>query len=100
MRTLNYTTFRRKLSETMESICHESESVIITKGSSCSVVMLPLEDYSSLMETDYLLRNPNNSAWLQASIASARVGKTKNIAVEKGDQNGVLHAFLHGTGGT
>ncbi len=100
MKTLNCTTVRKELAKTIDQVCLDNEPVIITKGSKCSVVMVSLEDYSSLIETDYLLRSPNNAAWLQSSIASANVGKIKNIAVEKGEQNDLLHRFLYGTSGT
>jgi len=99
MRTLNCTTVRKELAKTIDGVCLNSEPVIITKGSKCSVVMVSLEDYSSLIETDYLLRNPNNAAWLQDSAAAVKAGRIKTIAVKERDGNGALHDHLFGTGG-
>ncbi len=98
MRTLNCTTMRRELAKTIDEVCLNSEPVIVTKGSKRSVVVVSLEDYSSLIETDYLLRNPNNAAWLRNSVAAVNAGKVTNIAVEESDKNGALHNFLFGAG--
>ena len=78
MKILNYTTARKNLAKLMEDVCHTNELTLITKGSNCSTVLLSLKEYSSLVETAYLLKNPKNAAWLKASIASAKNGKVKN----------------------
>ena len=83
MNAINYTTARRELAQTMEGVCRDNAPVIITKNGNCAVVMISLEDYSSLMETDYLLRNPANAERLRKSIESSRRGQGKHMSMEE-----------------
>ena len=41
-----------------------------------SAVLMSKDEYDSLMETNYLLRSPQNAQRLLASLASARKGDT------------------------
>ncbi len=55
MRAISYTSARGNLANTMKKICEDHDPVIITRQNAESVVMLALEDYESLYETNYLL---------------------------------------------
>jgi len=67
MSTITYTSAREKLAETMDQVCDDHQPVIITRQKQRSVVMLSLDDYESLNETAYLLRNPANARRLLAA---------------------------------
>jgi antitoxin YefM len=54
MNTITYSAARAGLAKTMKKVCKDHEPVIITRQKEESVVMLSLEDYSSLEETAYL----------------------------------------------
>lgn len=88
MDALNYTTARKELASTMETVCRDNTPVIITKNRDCAVVMISLADYSSLMETDYLLRNPTNAERLRRSIESSRRGRGKRMSIEEFEEAG------------
>ena len=75
MDSISYTTARAKLARTMDHVCESHEPVIITRGGQASVVMLSLEDYSSLEETAYLLRSPKNARRLLEAIAELEGGQ-------------------------
>lgn len=75
MNALPYSTARKNLVETMERVCDNHEPVIITRKGSRSVVMMSLEDYNSIEETGYLLRNPINAANLRESIKQYEEGR-------------------------
>lgn len=75
MNAVNYTTARKNLSAIMDRVCRDCDTVIITKNNDCAVVMMPLSDYESWMETDYLLRNKANADHLRKSMASAERGR-------------------------
>lgn len=51
MDAIPYTTASQKLSETMDRVCDDHETVIITRESQEAVVMMSLADYNSLNET-------------------------------------------------
>jgi antitoxin YefM len=75
MDTTNYSAARANLAGLMTRVCEDHEPMIITRNGEQSVVMLSLEDYKSLKETAYLLRNPSNARRLLASIGQLQAGK-------------------------
>ena len=75
MDAISYTAARENLASTMDKVCSEHAPVVITRKRDQSVVMLSLEDYSSLEETAYLLRSPANAKRLLEAIHSLETGK-------------------------
>ncbi len=84
MHAITYTAARENLASTMDRVCLDRDPVIITRNRDQSVVMLSLEDYESLQETSYLLRNPVNAKRLLESIEAAENGHViqKNINLD------------------
>jgi antitoxin YefM len=68
MNAITYTSARANLASTMNRVCNDHEAIIITRSSEQSVVMLSLDDYQSLEETAYLLRNPANAKRLLSAV--------------------------------
>ena len=81
MTVITYTAARENLAETMNRVCVDCDPVIITRNRNQAVVMISLEDYESLQETNYLLRSPANAKRLLDSIESLEKGHliTKEI---------------------
>ena len=79
MNAITYTAARENLASTMDQVCLDRTPVIITRKREQAVVMIALEDYESLQETAYLLRNPANAKRLLQSIEAAE----KGITIEK-----------------
>ena len=75
MDAITYSAARANLATTMDRVCNDHESLIITRNGQQSVVMLSLEDYQALEETAYLLRNPANAKRLLAATEQLRSGK-------------------------
>lgn len=75
MNTINYSSARSNLAETMERVCEDHAPVIITRKAAKPVVMMSLDDYEALEETAYLLRSPKNVRRLIESIAELESGK-------------------------
>ena len=68
MHTISYTAVRAHLSETMQRVCDDHVPVIVTRSNAQPVVMISLEDFKAMEETNYLLRNPINAARLSEAI--------------------------------
>ncbi len=68
MQVISYTAARNELSKTMEKVCDEHSPVVITRANHSPVVMISLEDYSSMEETNYLMKSPANAKRLINSI--------------------------------
>jgi antitoxin YefM len=75
MDAITYSAARANLASTMNRVCDNHETLIITRNGEQSVVMLSLEDYQSLEETAYLLRSPKNASRLLDSINQLNAGK-------------------------
>ena len=75
MKAVTYTAARENLASTMDQVCQDHEPVIITRNRDQAVVMMSLEDYSSLEETAYLNRSPANAKRLRQSLGELKAGK-------------------------
>jgi len=75
MQALTYSEARHDLKNVMDEACRNHEPVLITRRKGESVVLLSLEDYESLMESEYLLSSSANAARLMQSLEEARSGK-------------------------
>lgn len=68
MKTMSYSESRARYAETLDAVTNDREEIIISRAGHDPVVMVSLDDYESLKETAYLLRNPANARRLLASI--------------------------------
>ena len=75
MTPMTYTAARENLAATMDRICLDHDSVVITRKRDQAVVMISLEEYQALEETAHLLRSPANARRLLASTAELEKGK-------------------------
>ncbi len=75
MRTMTYSESRAKYAETLNSVVEDREEVVITRAGHDPVVLVSLDDYESLKETAYLLRNPNNARRLLSAIERLEDGQ-------------------------
>ncbi|MEV1332727.1 type II toxin-antitoxin system prevent-host-death family antitoxin [Micromonospora costi] len=74
MRTVNFTQLRQNLAAELDSVINDAEEVVVTRSGHEPVVIVPLAEYESMKETEYLLRNPANAAALRRSIAELEEG--------------------------
>ena len=75
MDAITYSAARANLASTMDRVCNDHETLIITRSGEQSVVMLSLEDFKALEETAYLLKNPTNAKRLLAAASQLAAGK-------------------------
>ena len=75
MQVVNFTEARNNLKSIFDDVYHNSEAVIVNRKNSENVVIISLDDYNALNETEYLLRSENNRKHLLKSIAELRAGR-------------------------
>lgn len=75
MRTLSSTALRQNLSSEMDRVNDDHEPVIVTRAGGKPVVMVSLEDWTSMDETTYLLSSPANARFLRDGIAALNRGE-------------------------
>ncbi|MGC5309237.1 type II toxin-antitoxin system Phd/YefM family antitoxin [Micromonospora zamorensis] len=76
MRTVNFTQLRQNLAAELDSVINDAEEVVVTRSGHEPVVIVPLAEYESMKETEYLLRSPSNAAVLRRSMAELEEGDT------------------------
>jgi len=75
MKTMTYTQTRENFASTLDAVLADREEVVVTRAGKDPVVIVSLEDYESLKETAYLLRNPVNARRLFTSIDRLEAGQ-------------------------
>jgi antitoxin YefM len=75
MQAITYSEARNDLKNVMDDACSNHEPILITRRKGKSVVLVSLEDYESIMESEYLLSSPANASRLLQSLKVARTGK-------------------------
>lgn len=68
MQVLNFSKARAGLKKAMEDVCRLHKPTIITSQRGEPVVLMSLEDYNRITETDYLLASKANAKRLRSSI--------------------------------
>lgn len=83
MRTANYTEFRKNLKENIDAVIADNDALIIDRGNNTGVVMISLEEYNSIMETEYILSNPRVMQDIQQGLQDIADGKGIEISIDE-----------------
>ncbi len=76
MQVVSITEARNNLKSIFETVYRDQEEVIIHRKGNENIVVIPLDEYNALKETQYLLGNPSNAKRLLESIAQLQRGET------------------------
>lgn len=63
------------MKKSMDMVCESREPLTVTRRDADPVVVMSLEEYSSIMETFYLMRSPKNAEHLLAAKARLEAGE-------------------------
>jgi antitoxin YefM len=77
MDAVTYTNLRQNLKSYMDKVFNDHDSFIITRRNNENVVLMSIDEYNSLMETNYLLSSKTNADHLQKSISQHKAGRIK-----------------------
>ena len=58
MITASYTDLRSNLKDYLDRVVNDSDNVIVNRGGGSAVVIMSMEEYESLMETAYIMSQP------------------------------------------
>ena len=75
MQAINYSTFRKHLSESMDSVERDHVPLLITRQNGTPAVLISLDEYNALMETRQLASSANNAERLNRAITELEEGK-------------------------
>ena len=77
MNAISYSEARKRLKEYLDHVYENHDPLIITRKNNENVVVLSLDDYNSLIETNYLLGSRANKNHLSASLENAHTGNLR-----------------------
>lgn len=83
MNTTNATEFRNNMKKTLDSVSNDKEIIIVHRANIEDVVLLPISEYNSLIETNYLLSSEMNRNHLERGIRELKEGKTTSINIDE-----------------
>ncbi len=75
MDAVNYSSLRQNLKKHLDSVINNHEPLIVTRKNDENVVIISVDDFNALNETQYLLSTKNNADHLQNSLSQLRSGK-------------------------
>jgi antitoxin YefM len=75
MNAVNYSDLRRNLKNYMDRVYEDQETLIVTRKNAENVVLISVDEYNSLLETNYLLSSEANARHLTESLRNARQGR-------------------------
>lgn len=58
MRTANYSELRNNLKSYLDGVINDSEPLLVHRVGNDSVVVISLEEYNSIKETEYIMKSP------------------------------------------
>ena len=74
MKVINYTDLRLNLKKWMDSVTDDREEIIVKRKDNKDLVLISLEEYNALNETNYLLSGKNRAILLN-SVAEVKNNK-------------------------
>ena len=77
MDAVSYSELRQNLKRFMDKVYNDHDPLIITRKNNENLVLISIDEYNSLMETNYLLSNEANAEHLKKSIEQYESGKSK-----------------------
>lgn len=81
MDAVSYSDLRKNLKKYMDDVYTGHYPLIITRKNDENVVMISLDEFNSLQETNYLLASDANARHLKKSIAQHKAGKLKQVKI-------------------
>ena len=75
MEVVNFTEARNNLKSIFDNVCQNNEEIIVNRKNGENVVIISLDAYNALKETEYLLASKKNRKHLMDSIRELREGK-------------------------
>ncbi|WP_306118568.1 MULTISPECIES: type II toxin-antitoxin system prevent-host-death family antitoxin [unclassified Roseitalea] len=83
MAIVSQSEFRANIAKLLDQVEDDRKELIVTRQGKQPMVVIPLEEYESWKETDYLLSNPVNRAVLLESIRQLDAGEGIEMTIEE-----------------
>ena len=83
MRTANYTELRKNLKGHIDAVINDNDALVVDRGNNTGIVMISLEEYNSIMETQYIMSNETVMNDIRKSLTEIAEGKGMEININE-----------------
>lgn len=82
MRTANYSELRQNLKHYLDGVIQDSEPLLVHRAGNESVVVISLEEYNAIKETEYIMKSPVMMEVIRKGDEEIRNGGGETIDLE------------------
>ena len=82
MKTPNYTDLRNNLKSYLDGVINDSEPLIVHRSGNESVVVISLEEYNSIKETEYIMKSPAMMDIIRKGDEEIKNGEGVSVDIE------------------
>ena len=75
MTVVNFSEFRNNLKYNLDSVSNDKDVVVVSRSKDKNVVLLPLSEYNSLMETIHLMQSEKNRQRINEALLEMSKGE-------------------------
>ena len=75
MTVVNFSEFRNNLKHNLDSVSNDKDVVVVSRSKDKNVVLLPLSEYNSLMETIHLMQSEKNRQRINEALLEMSKGE-------------------------
>ena len=83
MRTANYSELRNNLKHYLDGVINDSEPLLVHRSGSESVVVISLDEYNSIKETEYIMKSPAMMDIIRKGKEEIEKGKGQPVKIEE-----------------
>lgn len=83
MRTANYSELRNNLKAYLDGVINDSEPLLVHRAGNESVVVISLEEYNSIKETEYIMKSPAMMDIIRKGEREIKDGEGKTVNVDE-----------------
>jgi prevent-host-death family protein len=83
MKIANYTELRNNLRAFFDAVIDDADTVVVNRSGGKGVVLMSLDEYNSLKETEYILSSPKTMEDIRQGEEDLRNGRGVEVDISK-----------------